>query len=124
MSQKLDMHAIVTILRAGRVGHGRAGWGRARLRRHRPGRSGPGAAEVVRGRSGVRRGQGGTGKGGWAQAPPTRGRVRRQCDEQLVAAVARVAIQRMEEMREREAGGRKGGAGYTRICSSGRHISR
>jgi hypothetical protein len=35
------------------------------------------------------------------------------------------AAGRVEAMREREAGERKGGSGYyTRLCSSGRHISR
>jgi hypothetical protein len=37
----------------------------------------------------------------------------------VVSVAARVAIQRVEEMREREAGERKGGAGYTRLWSSG-----
>jgi hypothetical protein len=83
----------------GRAGHGRGGQG--------SGAAGeaPVRAEWVgcgRGGSGVRRGQSGTSQGGWGRAAPTRGRVRRQHEEQLVAAVVRVAIQCVEEMRERE----------------------
>jgi hypothetical protein len=115
----------------GRSGRCWPGWGRpgtagAGRGRARPGRRQLGAERVVcgRGGSGVRRGQSGTSQGGWGRAPPTWGRVRRQHEEQLVAAAVRVAIQHMEEMREREAGERKDEAGYTRLCSSGRHINR
>jgi hypothetical protein len=78
-------------------------------------------AEAVRGGSRVRRAQ-----GGWGRAPPVQGWVWQWREEQLVAAAAHDAIQRVEEMRGREgeAEERKGGAGYTRLCSSGRHISR
>jgi hypothetical protein len=65
---------------SGTAGVGQGGAGRTRLRR-----------------SGVRRGQ-----GGWGRAPLARGRVRQQHEVQLVASVARVAIQRVEEIRERE----------------------
>jgi hypothetical protein len=86
----------------GGSGTARVGRGRARPGRRRLGQSGPSAAEVLRGGSGVKRGQGGAGQGGWGRAPPARGRVRRQREEQLVAAAARVAIQRVEEMCVRE----------------------
>jgi hypothetical protein len=92
----------------GRVGSGTTGAsrGRAWLGRCRPGRSGSSAGEAVWGGSGVRRGQGGTDQGGWGWAPPVRGRVKRQREEQLMVA-ARGAIQRVEEMREREKRGKE-----------------
>jgi hypothetical protein len=126
-----------------RVRHGRGGLGSA-VAGEAPARAegglGSGMTGVGQGRAWLGRCRsGGVGRGGWGtlgrvrgqawpgwgwgQAPPMRGRVRRQREEQLVAAAARVAA-RGRDAREREAGERKGGAGYARLCSSGRHISR
>jgi hypothetical protein len=94
---------VVTKLRRG------AGWsttGRGCADRAGAGRAGPGSGATRLGRR----------HRGWAGRSEVR--LGRQCEEHLVAA-------HVEAVRERDAGERKGGVGYyTRLCLSGRHISR
>jgi hypothetical protein len=100
----------------GWVGSGTAGAGWGRLGRRRPGRSGSDVTEAVRGQAWPGW-LGSSAAGAGPGAVAARGAVGGVGGACRYTACGRDA-------REREAGERKGGVGYTRLCSSSRHISR